>query len=40
MRDEKEMGNKIVDICSSLKSKVSCNKGLETGVPWNTRECK
>ena len=22
------------------KYKVSYNKGLETGVPWNTRECK
>ena len=22
------------------KSKVSCNKGLETGVPWNKGECE
>ena len=40
MRYEKRGGNKIVDICLSLNLKASYNKGLETGVPWNTRECK
>lgn len=40
MRDEKEMGNKKVDICSSLNLKCPAMRGLETGVQWNTRECK